>query len=85
MIGIRDVRLPQRSHPARERLVFLQFLERHTPCVRVVRALGPELLVAVVEMLRQLVDDLPFAGRSEPERCQARAQIPTPLRHGQPR
>ena len=59
-----------------------QFLEREPPCVEVGDAVGAQGVVAVVEVLRQLVDDLPLAGGGQRERRQARVQVFRPVGSG---
>ena len=45
-------------------------------------AAGAQLLVPLVEVLRQLVDDLGLARRPQPQRGQPRPQVLAPVRHG---
>ncbi len=76
---LRDMRLAQRSHLALQGIRLTQLLEGQPPRNGVVRALGAQLLVAVVEVLRQLVDDLRLARSAEPQLRQARAQLFPPV------
>ena len=48
----------------------VELFEREPPRLEIVVPFGAQLFVAVVEMLRELVGDLLFAGRLRPQRCQ---------------
>ena len=65
--GLRS--LTQRPHLARQQIVGADLVvdlgQRQAHRLVVRRAAGPQLLVAVVEMLRQLVDDFALARRTE--------------------
>ena len=76
----RDARLPQHAQPAREGVLAVELLERQPPRVIGRGAFGAQLLVAVVEVLRELLDDLGFARRAEPQRREPGAQIAAPVR-----
>ena len=73
------MRLPQRAHVAGERVVVAQFLEGELACVEVGDAVGAQRVVAVVEVLRQFVDDFPLAGGGQRQRREARAQVRRPV------
>ena len=75
----RNARLPQRAHPSRQRIRAVELLEREPPCVFRRGALRAQLPVAIVEMLRELLDDLGLARRAEPQRRQPGPQILTPV------
>ena len=75
----RHVRLPQRAHVAGERVVVVQFLEGELACVEVGDAVGAQRVVAIVEVLRQLVDDFPLAGGGQRQRREARPQVRRPV------
>ena len=77
----RHVRLAKLTHVAGERIGVVEFQRRHTPCVGVARAGGTQLLVALIEMLGKLLDDLRLARRTQAERREPSPQIVVPLRH----
>ena len=74
------MRLPQRAQPARQRVLPVQLLERQPPRVVGRGAFGAQLLVAMVEVLRELLDDLGLARGAEPQRRQPGTQIAAPVR-----
>jgi hypothetical protein len=74
-------RLAERPHLAGERVVLAQLVERQSQGVGVVPPLREELRMAVVEMLRELVDDLRFTGGAQAQRRQPRQQVLAPVRH----
>ncbi len=75
----RHARLPQRAQAARELVLAVQFLERDSPRVVGRGAFGAQLLVAIVEVLRELLDDLGLARRAEPQRRQPGLQVAAPV------
>jgi len=70
-----DVCLAQGSHVAGQRVAVEQFVHRKTPRVGFAASAFSELVVSLVEMLRQLLDDLCLAGRTEPQRSQPWPQV----------
>ena len=80
--GRRAVRLTQRSHLLRKCLGFAQFLQRQTTRLAFKGSSLAELLISLVEMLRQLFDDLRLPLRPQSQAAEASAQILGPLRHG---
>ena len=65
------MRLTKRSHVLCERVGLEQFLDRETPRLGVGGATVAKLLIALVQMLRQLLDDLRLAAgiSRNPARC----------------
>jgi hypothetical protein len=59
-----------------------QLLDRETPRVGVAGATAPELLIALVEMLRQLFDDLRLARGDQSQLGETLAQVLSPIRRG---
>ncbi len=59
-----------------------QFFQGEATRVGVGGTRCPKLLVAIVEMLRKLLDDLGFARSRQSEAGETSAQVGSPLRHG---
>jgi hypothetical protein len=76
------VRLTKRTHANSERVKIEQFLDREPPRVGVAPATAQQLLIALIEMLRQLLDDLLLARGAQSQWRETRAQVRGPLRHG---
>ena len=72
-------RLPQRAQPSRQRILAVELLEREAPRVFRRGTLRAQLCVTIVEVLRELLDDLGLARRAEPQRRQPGTQIPAPV------
>ena len=59
-----------------------EFFDGQLPRSRLVMALAAQLLEALVEMLRQFLDDLELARTIELQARELRADVRCPLRHG---
>jgi hypothetical protein len=79
-IGLAAGRRPELA----EQVVLGQLGERQALRLGRCHAFGEELLVTVLQMLRQLVGDLGLALRGEPQRLEVRAQRCSPVRHTPP-
>jgi hypothetical protein len=64
--------------------VVLQLVEREAACLVLRGTAAHQLRVAVVEMLREFLDDLQFARRVETGGCQPRPDFGDPVRHHAP-
>ena len=62
-------------------LLELKSHEKIAALIRIVQAGRTQIADAVVEVLRQLLDDLRFTRGAEPERRQARPELARPVRH----
>jgi hypothetical protein len=65
-----------------QRLGIEQFFHRQSACFGIAGATFPKILVALIEMLRKLFDDLRLAGRAQSQLGETRTQVFAPLRHG---
>ena len=66
------MRLPQRRHVLREQIPFPELSERETCRFILRRPSADQLPPAVLEMLRELIDDLVLSRRREAQRRQGR-------------
>ena len=69
------------SQLARQPAAFAQLCKRRTRGFRFRRPAGPQLLIPVIEMLRQLLDDLRLARRLQCELRQPLSDLSFPVRH----
>jgi len=60
------MRLPERRHVLRQDVPAPEFGERQLHGLITRRAAGDQLAPSVIEVLRELLDDLAFASRREP-------------------
>ena len=74
-------RLTQAAELGAHQVGLGELVQRHAPGVGVVRAAVPQLGVAVVEMLRDLVENLRFTRRRQIETRQTPAEFVLPVRH----
>jgi hypothetical protein len=81
----RHVGLRQPLHSSFESARFIELLDCQTMGVRRARARAAQPLVPIVEVLRQLLDDLGLSRRRQLHRGHPRAEIIAPVRHGPPR
>jgi len=78
--GRRCVRLTEGAHVHCERRLG-QFLQRQAGCLRIADTLGAQPVVALVEMLRQLLHDLGLASGIEAQGGEVPAHVVAPVRH----
>ena len=79
--GDRRLRLPQRRQVLRQQVALPELGECQTRGLVLRRAARHQLAPAVLEMLRELLDDLVLARRREPQRRQPRTHVFCPVRH----
>jgi hypothetical protein len=77
--GDRRARLPERRHAFRQGVGAAEFRERGPRRLVGRDAAGDELLPAVLEVLRQLLDNLELARGREPQRRQTGSNLPRPV------
>jgi hypothetical protein len=78
--GERHGCLAKAAHVPCERVRLAQLFERESARVGLADAGIAELLIPLVEVLRQLFDDLGFASRAQSQRGEARSQLCAPVR-----
>ena len=79
--GRRRARLFERRHGLAEQVLVAELGQGQTRRLVLRCPARPQLPPAILEMLRELVDDLRLAGRRETQRRQPRAHVPRPIRH----
>ena len=71
--------LAERVHPPRDRVMLVELFEGETPGLRVAPTGQTVFLVAIIEMLRQLFDDLLLARRRQAQWSEPRPQLAGPF------
>ena len=80
--GSRDVRLPKRLHVLGQSVRLAQFLDHGALRLDLSGAVGTEFFIALLQVLRQLVDDFRLADGIEPQPGKMRTHVLGPFRHG---
>ena len=81
MMGSGCVRLSQRREVSREQIPVAEPGERQLRCLVLRCPTGYQFPPPVIEVLRELLDDLVLAGRRQAQRRQTWSDVLNPIRH----